>query len=157
MGSDRATIFAAYAAAEDVITELNAFDYSGLSVADQLELLSRREKLRRRFPVADHALLAGLQAQGTPKDIGGKNWADVLRIRLHISSEDARRRVRHGEHLGPRTGLTGEVLPPLWEEVARAQAAGELNAEHIEGACQVFCVSRRLSDCSFVGGCGGYR
>ncbi len=132
MGSDRATIFAAYAAAEDAVTELNAFDYSGLSVADQLELLSRRETLMRRFPVADHALLAGLQAQTTPKDIGGKNWADVLRIRLHISSDDARRRVRHGEHLGPRAGLTGEPLPPLWEDVARAQAAGELNAEHIE-------------------------
>lgn len=56
----------------------------------------------------------------------------MLRIRLHISSEDARRRVRHGEHLGPRTGLTGEPLPPLWEQVSRAQAAGELNAEHIE-------------------------
>ena len=132
MGSDRAAIFAAYAAAEDAVTELNAFDYSGLSVADQLELLSRRETLMRRFPVAGHALLAGLQAQSTPRDIGAKSWADVLRIRLHISSEDARRRVRHGEHLGPRRGLTGEALPPLWEQVAAAQAAGELNTEHIE-------------------------
>jgi len=132
MGSDRAAIFAAYTAAEEVVTELNSFEYSGLSVRDQLELLSRREKLMRRFPAADHALLAGLRAQTTPKEIGGKNWADVLRIRLHINSEDARRRVRHGEHVGPRTGLTGEALPPLWEEVARAQAAGDLNAEHIE-------------------------
>ncbi len=132
MVSDRDAIFAAYTAVEDVVTELNGFDYSGLSVADQLELLSRRETLRRRFPVADHALLVGLQAQTTPREIGAKNWADALRIRLHISSEDARRRVRHGARLGPRTGLTGEALPPLWEEVAAAQAAGELNAEHIE-------------------------
>jgi len=132
MGNDRATIFAAYAAAEDVVTELNAFDYSALSVADQLELLSRREKLMRRFPVADHALLAGLQAQTGPKDIGAKNWPDALRIRLHISAKEARRRVRDMENLGPRTGLTGEVLPPLWEEAARAQADGEINAEHVE-------------------------
>ena len=76
--------------------------------------------------------MAGLQAQSTPKEIGAQSWSDALRIRLHISSDDARRRVRHGVHLGPRTGLTGEALPPLWEEVARAQAAGELNAEHIE-------------------------
>ncbi|WP_418002500.1 DUF222 domain-containing protein [Mycobacterium sp. PDNC021] len=41
-------------------------------------------------------------------------------------------RVRHGEHLGPRTGLTGEALPPRWEDVAAAQTAGDLNPEHIE-------------------------
>ena len=132
MVSDRDTIFAAYAAVDDAVTELNAFDYSGLSVADQFELLSRRETLMRRFPVAGHALLAGLRAQSTPREIGGKNWADVLRIRLHISSDETRRRVRHGEHLGPRTGLTGEALPPLWQDVAAAQAAGDLNTEHIE-------------------------
>ncbi|WP_418002019.1 DUF222 domain-containing protein [Mycobacterium sp. PDNC021] len=36
------------------------------------------------------------------------------------------------EHLAPRTGLTGEVLPPRWEEAARAQAAGAINTEHLE-------------------------
>ncbi|MCX8561171.1 DUF222 domain-containing protein [Mycolicibacterium mucogenicum] len=153
MGSDRATIFAAYAAAEDVVTELNGFDYSGLSVADQLDLLSRREKMMRRFPVADHALLAGLQAQSTPKDIGGKNWADVLRIRLHISSQDARRRIRHGEHLGPRTGLSGEVLPPLWEQVARAQAAGALNTEHIEVIASLLAALPLWVDLTTTGQC----
>ncbi|KAB7752155.1 HNH endonuclease signature motif containing protein [Mycolicibacterium mucogenicum] len=132
MGSDRDSIFAAYAAAEDVVTTLNTLDYSGLSAADQLELLSRREALASRMPVADHALLAGLRAQTSPNEIGAKNWADVLRIRLHISSEDAHRRVRDAEHLGPRTGLTGEPLPPLWEAAAAAQADGAINPEHVK-------------------------
>ncbi|MCT7371248.1 HNH endonuclease signature motif containing protein [Mycolicibacterium llatzerense] len=131
MATDRATIFAAHAALENAVTEINAFDYSGLSVADQLELLSRREVLARRMPVADHALLAGLHTQTSPREVGAKSWADVLTIRLHISAKDARRRVRDMADLGPRTTITGEALAPAHEHIAAAQAAGAIGTEHI--------------------------
>lgn len=72
MATDRATILTAYAALEDAVTTINNFDYGGLSVADQLDLLSRRQVLARRMPVADHALLVGLQGQTTPREIGRK-------------------------------------------------------------------------------------
>ncbi|MGB8402795.1 MAG: 13E12 repeat family protein, partial [Mycobacterium sp.] len=132
MATDRSTILTAYAALEQLHAAVAGFDYTGLTVPELLELQSRREVLARTAPAVDHALLTALQAQTTAKEIGAKNWAEVLAIRLRISSQEARRRVRDAEHLGPRTSLTGEALPPLWESVATAQADGTINTEHID-------------------------
>ncbi|MEZ0053280.1 hypothetical protein ABIA30_004307, partial [Mycobacterium sp. MAA66] len=92
MATDRSTILTAYAALEELHAKVASFDYTGLSVAELLELQSRREVLARCAPVVDHALLAALQAQATAQEIGAKNWAEVLAIRLRISSAEARRR-----------------------------------------------------------------
>ncbi|MDH6242768.1 HNH endonuclease signature motif containing protein [Mycobacterium sp. OTB74] len=132
MTIDRAAIEEAYAELETLHARLAAFDYTGLSVPDLLELQSRRETLASSVPVVDHQILAALQAQTTPTAIGAKNWADVLAIRLRISREEARRRVRDAENLGPRIGLTGEPLPALWEHAAAAQADGEINTDHVK-------------------------
>ena len=110
---------------------LAGFDYTGLAVPELLDLLSRREILARRAPTVDHALLAALQAQTTPREIGAKNWADVLGVRLHISGAEAKRRVQDGADLGPRRSITGEPLPPAREHLAAAQAAGTISGEHI--------------------------
>ncbi|BBX86625.1 hypothetical protein MAUB_44980 [Mycolicibacterium aubagnense] len=123
---------------EEVYTDLDAavarvaaLDYTELGVPELLELQSHRERLRCAAEAVDHRILAALTTQTTPKEIGAKNWADVLRIRLRISATEARRRVRDMENLGPRSGLTGEALPPRWESAAAAQAAGAINTEHI--------------------------
>ncbi|MUL48751.1 DUF222 domain-containing protein [Mycobacterium sp. CBMA293] len=129
--TDPAVIEEAHADLEADAARIASLDYSGLSVRELLEVQSRRERLRCAAEAVDHRILAALAAQTTPKEIGAKNLAEVLRIRLHISAEEARRRVRDMENLGPRSGLTGEVLPPLWEDAARAQSAGAINAEHI--------------------------
>jgi hypothetical protein len=128
---DRAAIEGAYADLEAVCARIAGFDYTGLSVADLLDLLSRREVLARCAPTVDHALLAALQAQTTPREIGAKSWADVLGIRLHVSGVEARRRVRDAADLGPRRSLTGEPLAPAREHVAAAQATGTISGEHI--------------------------
>jgi len=132
MATDPSTIQTAYAALDALTAQIAAFDYSGLSVADQLELLSRRERLRRSAPAVDHALLAGLQAQTTPREIGAKSWADVLAMRLHISGGEALRRVREAADLGPRTTFFGEPLPPAFPHLAAAQAAGKISSEHVK-------------------------
>ncbi|MUL67926.1 hypothetical protein BOO86_25875 [Mycobacterium sp. CBMA 234] len=129
--TDPTVIEEAYADLEKLLCRIAGFDYTGLGVRELLELQSRRERLACAAETVDHQILAALAAQTTPKEIGAKNWADVLRIRLHISGEEARRRIRDTEHLGPRTGLTGEVLPPRWEQAARAQADGAINGDHI--------------------------
>ena len=118
MATDSTTIHTAYAALEALSAQIAGFDYSGLSVAQQLELLSRRERLARCAPTVDHALLTGLQAQSTPREIGAKTWADMLAMRLHISGDEARRRVREAANLGPRTALGGEAMEPLFPVVA---------------------------------------
>ena len=131
MTTDRATIEGAYTDLEALCARIAGFDYTGLSVPELLDLLSRREILARRAPTVDHALLAALQTQSTPREIGAKNWADVLGIRLHVSGTEAKRRVQDAADLGPRTSVTGESLPPAREHVAAAQAAGLISGEHI--------------------------
>ncbi|MDX1879861.1 DUF222 domain-containing protein [Mycolicibacterium sp. 141076] len=130
--TDPTAIEEAYADLDADAARVAELDYSGLSVPELLALQSRRERLKCAAEAVDHRILAALVAQTGPKDIGAKNWSDVLRIRLHISGKEARRRVRDMEHLAPRASLTGEPLPPRWQEAARAQAAGAINPEHVE-------------------------
>ncbi|MGB8402908.1 MAG: HNH endonuclease signature motif containing protein [Mycobacterium sp.] len=132
MTTDPVAIEEAYADLDEVLARISTLDYTALTVPELLALQSRRERASCASAAVDHRILAALQAQTTPKEIGAKNWAEVLRIRLRVGADEARRRVRDAENLGPRTGLTGEVLPPLWEDVAAAQADGLVNAEHVQ-------------------------
>ena len=67
-----------------------------LSVLDELEVLSCA------LPAQWHRGLARLQTETTPKELGAKNWKDVLRIRWRISGSEAHRRLTEAELLGPR-------------------------------------------------------
>jgi len=96
-----------------------------------LALQSRRETLKCAAEAVDQQILAAAQTQATAKDIGAKNWPEVLHIRLRVSREEARRRVRDCDHLGPRSAITGEALGPVWELVAAALAEGAINIEHV--------------------------
>ena len=129
--SDRASIEEAYADLDEVLGRIAGVDYTALTVPELLELQSRRERLLCAAAAVDHQILAALQSQTTPKAVGAKNWAEVLRIRLRISSTEARRRLRDAALLGPRRGLTGEPLEPVYPEVAAAQAAGVINPGHV--------------------------
>ena len=131
MVSDRDLIEEVYTDLTDATARVADIDYTTLSVPELLELQSRRERLACAAAAVDHQILAALTAQTTAKDIGAKTWTEVLRIRLHISATEARRRIRDAENLGPRTGLTGEPLQPVFGEVAAVQAAGVINPEHV--------------------------
>jgi Domain of unknown function (DUF222) len=54
----------------------------------------------------------------------------VLSNRLRIGRGEARR-LDEADDLGPRTAITGEPLPPVLPNVAAAQAAGMIGAEHL--------------------------
>ncbi|UCZ62543.1 HNH endonuclease signature motif containing protein [Mycolicibacterium phocaicum] len=129
--TDPAVIEEAYAAYEAAAARLAALDYSGLPIKTLLALQSRRETLKCAAEAVDHQILAAAQTQATAKDIGAKNWPEVLHIRLRVSREEARRRVRDCDHLGPRSAITGEALGPVWELVAAAVAEGAINIEHV--------------------------
>ncbi|WP_082763738.1 DUF222 domain-containing protein, partial [Mycolicibacterium mucogenicum] len=131
MTIDRAAVLAAYAALEDAVAAVDNLDYTGLDVRTLLEVQSRRETLRCAAEAVDHQILAAAQTQATAKDIGAKDWPEVLHVRLRISREEARRRVRDTDNLGPRSAITGEPLGPVWELAAGALADGAINAEHI--------------------------
>ena len=118
--TDPAAVEEAYAAYEAAQARLAAVDYTGLSVPELLALQSRRETLKCAAEAVDHQILVAAQSQVTARELGAKNWAEVLRIRLRVDTTEANRRVRDAQHLARRTGLTGEeVVPGLVElEVA---------------------------------------
>jgi hypothetical protein len=131
MTTDRAAVLTAYAALEDAVAAVNSLDYTGLPIEVLLALQSRRETLRCAGEAVDHQILAAAQTQATAKEIGAKDWPEVLHVRLRISREEARRRVRDTDNLGPRSAITGEALGPVWELVAAALAEGAINGEHV--------------------------
>ncbi len=124
-------MLAAYDEYDAVCAKLAALNFQGLSLPDLLDLQSRREHQVRRAPAVDHALLAEIQTRATPAEMGAKSWADVLAIRLRISTKEAKRRVTEAANLGPRFTVTGESLEPVLPAVAAGQAAGLINTEHV--------------------------
>lgn len=129
--SDRETVLAAYDEYDTACAKVAALNYQGLSLPELLELQSRRERQVRCAPAVDHALLAEIQTRATPGEIGAKSWADVLAIRLRISTKEAKRRITDAAVLGPRATVTGESLAPVLPATSRALAAGEINTEHV--------------------------
>ena len=95
-----------------------------VSVLDDLETLSCQ------LPTQSQRLLARLQTEVTPREMGAKSWKDVLRIRWRISTAEASRRLAEAAELGPRRSLTGDRLEPLLSATAGAQAQGAINPEH---------------------------
>ena len=111
---------------------LAACDLDMLTHRELLTVLDELETLTCQLPAQWHRALTRLQAETTPKELGAKNWKDVLRIRWRITATDANRRLAEAEVLGPRRTLTGEPLAPVLAATAAAQAAGVINGEHVD-------------------------
>ncbi|AFJ35686.1 HNH endonuclease signature motif containing protein [Mycobacterium sp. MOTT36Y] len=101
-----------------------------LTVQQQLAVLERCERLRRRIPVIEHPLLNSLARQAPSQELGG-GLAHALTERTLISRHEASRRIKEAADLGQRHGLTGEPLPPVLAATAAAQRAGDLGAGQV--------------------------
>ena len=97
-----------------------------LAAADELEILDCQ------LPSQRHRILAQLQTQATPRELGAKSWRDVLMIRWRLSSAQAHRRLADAAVLGPRHTFTGQPLAPVLAASAAAQALGLITGEHVE-------------------------
>ncbi len=90
------------------LTRLSELDLAALTPRE----IVRPESLqlvRNVLPAVEHRLLAALQRQTTPGELGdAPTWAVWLRDLLLLSSVETRRRVDHAKALGPRTSLTGQ-------------------------------------------------
>ncbi|OBA96595.1 hypothetical protein A5665_28470 [Mycolicibacterium fortuitum] len=109
-----------------------ACDFGSLTRAELLTVLDEYEALLCRLPAVGHRLLARLQVEATPGELGAKSWSEVLRTRWRLSTAEAGRRLGEAAELGPRRSLSGEPLAPVLPVVAAAQAAGLLNGEHVK-------------------------
>jgi hypothetical protein len=80
--------------------------------------------------VVEHAVLAEVGGRGVFSELGFRDTAGLVSSMLRINRTEARHRVTAAEDLGPRRGLTGELLPPMFPRLAAAQAVGTVSAEH---------------------------
>ena len=115
---------------EAALAELLTVDLGLLERDQLLDLLRRFEVFKRRLAVVDHAVVAELDDRGVARELCATSTAALLRGLLRISPREAARRVRAAANLGPRRGLSGSLAPPLFDDVAAAQAAGVISAEH---------------------------
>jgi hypothetical protein len=129
--SDREAITAVLDRFEAAQAEVAALAFDALTAPEVLTVKDRLETVSRRQAAVDHRLTHQLTSHASPVELGGKSWTDVLSNRLRIGRGEARRRLEEADTLGPRTAMTGEPLQPVLPNVAAAQAAGTIGAEHL--------------------------
>ena len=129
--SDPEAVLAAVDRFDAAQAELAALSFDALSAPQALAVKDRLETVGRRQAAVDHRLTRQMVSQASPVDLGGTSWPDVLSNRLRIGRGQARRQVDEAADLGPRTALSGEPLPPVLPNVAAAQTAGTIGAEHV--------------------------
>jgi hypothetical protein len=128
------TSAAVLAAAElpATVAELAGCSFSPLSDDDVLEVLRLAERARRQLEALDHVLIAELEARNLPGRYVLRGSKQLLSGLLTLSPSESGTRVRHAHELGPRTGLTGERLPPLLPITAAARADGAITSRQAE-------------------------
>ena len=129
MSSDRIT--AAIATFVAAAAELADLDYDQFTHTELLQLLGELETVSWRLPVLGHRVIARLQREAAPVELGAKSLKAVLIERLRISGKDAARRLAEARDLGPRKSFTGEPMAPLLAATAAAQASGAVGPEHV--------------------------
>ncbi|MBA0047572.1 HNH endonuclease signature motif containing protein [Mycobacteroides sp. LB1] len=110
---------------------LVAETFDELSCADKLTALADLEMIQRQLLSASHILTAGIVTYGSPVELGGMSYSEVIARRLHIGRGAARRRIADAQQLAPRRALTGERLEPVLPNVAEAFGRGEVGEEHV--------------------------
>jgi Domain of unknown function (DUF222) len=102
-----------------------------VSHRELIDVLVGLATVARSVPAVEQRALARLMAETEPARLGEASWKKVLTTALRVSGAEATRRLKWAKTLGPRRGLTGQPLAPLWESTAAAQAHGLLDAAHI--------------------------
>lgn len=112
---------------DSVLDELSTLGLTSHSDDEVLELLSGLEARKRRLATVDHAIIGEVEDRGLGRERGCKRTSGLLVQLLRISAGKANARVRAAKELAPRRGLTGQPMPPVFPQVAAAQAAGTVS------------------------------
>ncbi|WP_435405389.1 DUF222 domain-containing protein, partial [Mycolicibacterium duvalii] len=122
----------AVSAVRAAVDALAACDLDLLTRPELVAALDELETVGCQLPAVRHRLLARLQTETTPQQMGAKSWKEVLSVRWRISTGEAGRRLTEAALLAPRQPITGPALPPALPATAAAQAHGLINDEHVE-------------------------
>ena len=112
---------------------LAACDLDALTLPELLAAGDELETLTCQLPTQSHRILARLQAEATPKEMGAKSWKrraqDPVADLQHRSAPPADR----GRAAGTTTITdSGNPCNPCSPRTAAAQARGLITAEHVE-------------------------
>jgi hypothetical protein len=88
---------AALRAAHDALADC---DLNTLTLPELLALGDELQTLACQLPTQSHRILARLQAEHTPRELGAKSWNEVLRTRWRICTAEAGRRLAEAAVLG---------------------------------------------------------
>ncbi len=130
MGVDREGLAAAFERSKPTSTSLVEYDFDALTVREQLAMLERCEKLRRRMPAMEHPLINNLARQATA---ARSRWHAAACDRGDDADQPSRSIPAHqgGPDLGLRHGLTGEPVAPLLAATAAAQRDGTIGTGQV--------------------------
>ena len=130
MRSDRGTIVEVLDRLDVAADDAAELSFDVLTTPELWAMLERLERVARKLPVPQHAVINQLAEQADETELGGR-LPHALADRLRITRADAKRRVAEAADLGERRALTGEVLPPLLTATAAAQRDGHLGRDHV--------------------------
>ncbi|MEE2855534.1 MAG: HNH endonuclease signature motif containing protein [Actinomycetota bacterium] len=128
--SDQQDVDAVFDALDAAWDRACALNLDALSPQQQLAVLRRCEKQRRRIPAVEHPLINSPVRQAPSVELGGSVVHALAEATL-ISRTEASRRIKEARDLGPRHGLTGEPLDPVLAATAAAQREGTLGAGQV--------------------------
>src|ERR1700712_1663929 len=100
------------------VTALLELDRMQLSAEQSVNVCVEVERARRRLVSVDHANIAHLVESGAAVEVGAASTRALLVGAVRITPGEASARVLAAEQLGPRRALTGEVLEPVFAQVA---------------------------------------
>lgn len=120
----------AVAAMHAAVDALLGLAWDGLGDDELLEVWPEFEAVTRRMAVVDHRFIGQAQARHLDHRRGASSVVSLMRQLLHVGAPEAKRREFGADAAGPRVGLSGEALPPIFGRVAAAQAAGAISAAH---------------------------
>ncbi|GAB7066966.1 HNH endonuclease [Mycobacterium hodleri] len=129
MSSDR--VVAAVGSLVSAVAELADLDCDQFTHLELVELLGELETTTWQLPTVGHRVIARLQREASPVELGAKSLGSVLTQRLRISGKEVRRRLSEAEDLGPRTAFNGQPLNPKLAPTATAQQEGAIGPEHV--------------------------
>lgn len=118
---------AAIHAAVDALLDAS---WDRMSDDEVLDVWRGLESVTRRLSAVDHAVIGQVSGRRLDHRYGARSVVALAREVLHVGAGEAKARVQAAEAAGPRVGLTGEVLPPIFAKVAAAQRAGEIAPAH---------------------------
>jgi hypothetical protein len=117
-------------AAHAAVDELMAAPLELVSEDELLDSWRELELLARRLPAVEHRLVNEARTRSLPGKFACRGMTQFLRQLLRLHPQEAKARAANAEAAGPRTALTGEPLPPIYPEIAAAQAESAISPRH---------------------------